>query len=69
MPSTMLDDEEALALCTDFLQIFDDGFELLEKVRRFPGDPWKQVQEDVEGIGDILEQVELEKRPLTQSGR
>ena len=62
MPSTMLDDEEALALCTDFLQIFDDGFELLEKVRRFPGDPWKRVEE-VEGIGDILQQAELGEEP------
>jgi hypothetical protein len=63
LPSAMLDDGEALALCSDFLQIFDDGVELLEKVRRFPGDPWNRVQEDVGGIGDVVRQFELAEEP------
>lgn len=58
MPSAMLDEAAALALCAEFLQVFDDGFELREKVGRHPGDPFSRVQEDVEGLGDILSQFQ-----------
>jgi hypothetical protein len=56
MPSAMLDDSAALMLAAEFLQLFDDGFELREKVRRHPGDPFNRVQEDVDGLGDMLRQ-------------
>ena len=57
--SAMLDDEEAVALCSGFLQIFRDGPEVLEKIRRFPGDPWNRIQGDVDGLGDVLGEAEL----------
>lgn len=76
MPSATLDDDGALELCSGFLQSFDDGFGLLEKVRRFPGDPWNRVQSDVDGLGDILKQfqagdehVEGARRLTTEEAR
>lgn len=69
MPSQMLDDSAALELCAGFLQLFDDGFELREKVRRHPGDPFNRVQEDVEGLGDMLRQLVAGEEPTDAKRR
>lgn len=61
LPSAMLDHRAAQTLCARFLEAFDDGLEVLEKVRRFPGDPWNRIQQDVDGLGDVLEDIERGK--------
>lgn len=72
MPSAMLDDDEAISLCSEFLQVFDDAFGVLERVRRFPGDPWNRIEKEVGGLGDVLRQAELgeetgsQQRALTE---
>jgi hypothetical protein len=54
LPSAFREPAEDLEVYADFLTRFDDGSRVLEKVRRFPGDPWKRVQADVDESFDIM---------------
>ncbi len=54
MPSALYSAECAQEFFTQLLQSFDDGTEAWEKVRRFPGDPWKRIQNEMEGLPDLI---------------
>src|SRR5450759_237627 len=54
LPSSLLGHEESVALYASFLEYFDDGYSTLEKVRRFPGDPWNRIQNDVTNLESIV---------------
>lgn len=54
VPSNYLDDGMAVKFHARFLMGFEDGCDVLGRVRKHPGDPWSRVQEEVSSLGDIL---------------
>jgi hypothetical protein len=55
MHPPLLGHEHALAVFAELLATFEDGVSVLEGVRRYPGDPMNRVQEQMNGLGAILE--------------
>jgi hypothetical protein len=55
MHSPLLGHEQAVAVFAELLATFEDGVSVLEGVRRYPGDPMNRVQEQMNGLGAILE--------------
>ncbi len=49
-----LEAADAVALFSQMLGKFHHGAETLRLLRRFPGDPWKRVQEEMNGVSGIL---------------
>jgi hypothetical protein len=47
LPSCLMGPDEVLSIYSRFLATFEDGYSVLEKVRRFPGDPRKRVRQDI----------------------
>jgi len=54
LPGARLRTEETCASFGRLLSKFADGSEVLDKVRRHPGDPWSRVQEDMDGLGALI---------------
>jgi hypothetical protein len=54
LPSSHREADEDVELYANLLSHFDDGSNVLEKVRRFPGDPWNRVKDDVDQSQDIM---------------
>jgi hypothetical protein len=50
LPSAYIEPDEAIEFYAMFLSGFGNGSSVYEKVRRFPGDPWSRVDEDVNKI-------------------
>jgi hypothetical protein len=73
LPSRVLEPDEVIELYASFLSHFDDGFTVLEKVRRFPGDPWKRVSDDVNdafgGLGEKLKKPQVVLETKSQARR
>jgi hypothetical protein len=67
MPSALYSDEFAQNLFVELLQSFDDGGQALDKLRHFPGDPWKRVENEMAGLPDFiaksLKGIETEQQP------
>ncbi|CAN5548434.1 hypothetical protein BH20VER3_BH20VER3_02170 [soil metagenome] len=47
LPGNILSDTVVSRFCANFLMRFADWADVFEKVKRFPNDPWKRVQSDV----------------------
>src|ERR1043166_3218875 len=45
--------DDAIALYSRFLATFREGIRVLKSVRRFPGNPWDRVQQDVAGMATL----------------
>ena len=58
LPSTLFDADGRININAIFISSFDNAYSVLEKVRRFPGDPWNRVQNDVDSIGDTLKSID-----------
>jgi hypothetical protein len=54
LPSAYREPEEDVEFYADFRTRFDDGSQVVEKVRRFPGDPWKRVQQDTDERNQVM---------------
>lgn len=54
MPSALYSDECAKDLFSELLQSFEDGNEAWDKLRHFPGDPWKRVEKEMAGLPDLI---------------
>jgi len=71
-PSKLYSHEEAVMLYAQFLGTFNDGHAVLEKVRRFPGDPWHRVKSDASELTSMFEKMqqgqsdEASQRQLTR---
>jgi hypothetical protein len=67
MPSALYSDEFAQNFFVELLQSFDDGYQAWDKLRHFPGDPWKRVENEMAGLPDFiakgLKRIETEKQP------
>jgi len=48
LPSAFLDEDAALELCARFFRLFEDGVGVLESVKRFPKDPWKRDESELD---------------------
>ena len=67
MPSALYSDEFAQNLFVELLQSFDDGHQAWDKLRHFPGDPWKRVKNEMAELPDFIakspKRIETQKRP------
>jgi hypothetical protein len=54
LPSAYREGDKDVEFYANFLSRFGDGSTVLEKVRRFPGDPWKRVKEDADDARGIM---------------
>lgn len=67
MPSALYSDEFAQHVFVELLQSFDDGNHAWDKLRHFPGDPWKRVESEMAGLPDLvaksLKGIETEQQP------
>src|SRR5260221_7380588 len=67
MPSALYSDEFAQDLFVDLRQSFDDCGQAWDKLRHFPGDPWKRVKNEMAGLPDFiakgLKGIETEQQP------
>ncbi len=67
LPSAYREPEEDVEFYADFLTRFDDGSQVLERIRRFPGDPWKRVQEEVDECNQLM--AAARKTGTAEAGR
>ena len=62
LPGTSMKRSETVGFFAGFLQQFEDSGRTYEKVKKFPGDPWTRVQEDMdlslESINSVLSSVQ-----------
>jgi hypothetical protein len=65
LTSNLMEKDDNIHLVTKFLAGFDDGLMLLDRVRRHPGDPWKRVQEEVDGAFENLKEGHTGGRRLS----
>jgi len=67
MPSALYSDEFAQNLFVELLQSFDDGHQAWDKLRHFPGDPWKRVENEMAELPDFIakspKRIKTQKRP------
>jgi len=67
MPGALYSDEFAHNLFVELLQSFDDGHQAWDKLRHFPGDPWKRVENEMAELPDFiaksLKGIETQKQP------
>jgi hypothetical protein len=67
IPGALYSDEFAQNLFVELLQSFDDGHQAWDKLRHFPGDPWKRVENEMAGLPDFiaksLKRIETQKQP------
>ena len=67
MPSALYSDEFAQNMFVELLQSFDDGHQAWDKLRHFPGDPWKRVENEMAELPDFiaksLKGIETQKQP------
>jgi hypothetical protein len=76
IPGALYSDEFAQNLFVELLQSFDDGHQAWDKLRHFPGDPWKRVENEMAGLPDFiaksLKRIETQKQPrrltITEAG-
>jgi len=54
LPSKYREAGEDVEFYAQLLSRFDDGSSVLERVRRFPGDPWHRVKEDMRASARIM---------------
>lgn len=54
LPSALYSGEVARSVFAALLQNFDDGSDVLGKIRRFPGDPWERINMEMAGLRDLL---------------
>jgi hypothetical protein len=67
MPSALYSDEFAQSFFVELLQSFDDGNQKWHKLRHFPGDPWKRVENEMAGLHDFIakspKRIATERQP------
>jgi hypothetical protein len=63
-----LEPDLSVDLYAQFLTSFADGSDALSKVRRYLKDPWSRIQEDVDGLSDLIERAASSRgsRPATR---
>jgi hypothetical protein len=54
LPSAFREPAEDIEFYAKLLSRFDDGSSVLKKVRRFPGDPWNRVKEEMDASVQIM---------------
>jgi hypothetical protein len=70
LASSYLEEEDSIALYAEFVRRFSDARGVFDRVRKYPGDPWNRVQEDVGRVfGDLKKGmprfgVESQEEPL-----
>jgi len=52
--SDLFGETESVKLFSRFLQSFDDGYQVLEKVRKYPCNPWDRVESDMKDMESII---------------
>ncbi len=57
IPSALYAPEVAEELFTQFLRTFEDGRETLQQLRKYPGDPWTRVKQEMDGTAEMLEKL------------
>jgi hypothetical protein len=57
LPASYLGPDIAVDFYAQLLRSFADGTDVLSKVRRYPQDPWSRIQEDVDGLADMMERA------------
>ena len=73
LPSVLQEPDESVTLYSLFLTTFANGVSVLNKVRRFPGDPWNRVEEDANGLEGLIPKSKLggdqeaDERQLTRA--
>jgi hypothetical protein len=71
LASSYLEEEDSIALYAEFLRHFSNARRVFERVRKYPGDPWKRVQAEVQGAFGNLKKaipglsVECDEEPLS----
>ena len=63
IPSTFMDPDVTRALYARFLATFEDGAEVLAKVRRYPDDPWSR---NLAGLDAVLRAERADEVPVKQ---
>lgn len=58
LPGRLLASADRQTLLTRLLMTYPDGSSVLSKVRRFPGDPWRRVEQDVGGLAEMIRRVQ-----------
>lgn len=65
VPGLAYPEDQAIDLFAALLPSFDDGTETLAKVRQFPSDPWRRVQDDVDrGLVHLEDATTRTQRPV-----
>ena len=54
LPGAFLDEDGALELCVHIGRLFEDGVGILESVKRFPKDPWKRIESEIDRYDNEL---------------
>jgi len=61
IPSALYSEKEAVELFAEFAQSFPDGAKTLRQIRKHPGDPWTRVEDEMDGLPEMLKKMVQER--------
>ncbi len=67
LPSALCSGESARSMFATLLLHFDDGSGVLGRLRKYPGDPWKRVKAEMDGMPELMAQMKSESRAESNS--